>query len=100
MKEFQEISHYIGVCPECRGELRILRTHATHKRFVGCSNYPKCRHGFPLPQQGKITVLDEKCEKCDLNIIEVKQFKRRPWKLCVKCGFVIKKKKKEKIKKS
>lgn len=95
VKEFQEISHYIGVCPECRGELRIIRSHATHKRFVGCSNYPKCRHGFPLPQKGKITVSDEKCEKCGLNIVHVKQFKRRPWKLCVKCGFVIRKKKGE-----
>jgi len=92
VREFQEIEHYVGVCPECKGELRIIRSHATHKRFVGCSGYPKCRHGFPLPQNGKITVLDEQCEKCGLNIVQVKQFKRRPWKLCVKCGFVVKKK--------
>jgi len=92
IREFEEISHYVGVCPECKGELRIIRSHATHKRFVGCSGYPKCRHGFPLPQNGKLTVLDEKCENCGLNIVQVKQFKRRPWKLCVKCGFVLKKK--------
>ncbi|UCC91750.1 MAG: DNA topoisomerase I [Candidatus Aenigmatarchaeota archaeon] len=100
VKEFQEISHYIGVCPKCKGELRILHSHTTHKRFVGCSNYPKCKHGFPLPQRGKITVLDEKCEKCGLNIVQVKQFKRRPWKLCVQCGFVVRKKKEGKTKKS
>lgn len=95
VKEFEEIEHYVGVCPECRGELRIIRSHTTHKRFVGCSGYPKCRHGFPLPQKGKLTVLDERCENCGLNIVQVKQFKRRPWKLCVKCGFVVKKKKEE-----
>jgi DNA topoisomerase-1 len=100
VKEFQEISHYIGVCPKCKGELRILHSHKTHKRFVGCSNYPKCKHGFPLPQRGKITVLDEKCDKCGLNIVQVKQFKRRPWKLCVQCGFVVRKKKEGKTKKS
>ncbi|NIO20655.1 MAG: DNA topoisomerase I [Candidatus Aenigmarchaeota archaeon] len=92
VREFEEIEHFIGVCPECKGELRIIRSHATHKRFVGCSGYPKCKHGFPLPQKGKLTVLEEKCENCGLNIVQVKQFKRRPWKLCVKCGFVIKKK--------
>ncbi|NIO23312.1 MAG: DNA topoisomerase I [Candidatus Aenigmarchaeota archaeon] len=107
IREFEEIEHFIGVCPECKGELRIIRSHATHKRFVGCSGYPKCKHGFPLPQKGKLTVLEEKCENCGLNIVQVKQFKRRPWKLCVKCGFVIKKKdskekpkKKEETKKS
>jgi len=96
VKEFEEIEHFIGVCPDCKGELRIIRSHATHKRFVGCSGYPKCRHGYPLPQKGKLTVLEEKCEKCGLNIVQVKQFKRRPWKLCVKCGFVVKSKKEEK----
>ena len=95
VKEFEEVSHYIGVCPKCGGELRILHSHLTGKHFVGCSNYPKCRQSYPLPQKGKITVLDEKCEKCGLNIVQVKQFKRRPWKLCVQCGFVVKKRDKE-----
>ncbi len=96
VKEFQEVSHYIGVCPKCGGELRILHSHTTRKYFVGCSNYPKCKQSYPLPQKGKITVLDEKCEKCGLNIIQVKPFKRRPWKLCVNCGFVDRKKSKDK----
>jgi len=98
VREFEEIEHYIGPCPDCKGELRVIKSHATHKRFVGCSNYPKCRHGFPLPQNGKLTVLDEKCEKCSLRIVQIKQIKRRPWKLCVKCGFVNYKKKGNKTK--
>ena len=88
VKEFQEMAHFVGVCPACKGELRIIRSHMTKKHFVGCSNYPKCRQSYPLPQKGYITASDEKCEKCGLNIVLIKQFKRRPWKLCVKCGFV------------
>jgi DNA topoisomerase-1 len=88
VKEFQEMAHFVGVCPACKGELRIIRSHMTKKFFVGCSHYPKCRQSFPLPQKGYISATDEKCPTCGLNIIQVKQFKRRPWKLCVKCGFV------------
>jgi DNA topoisomerase-1 len=91
VKEFQEMAHFVGVCPACGGELRIIRSHMTKKFFVGCSHYPKCRQSFPLPQRGYISATDEKCPTCGLNIIQVKQFKRRPWKLCVKCGFVVKK---------
>jgi DNA topoisomerase-1 len=92
VKEFQEMAHFVGVCPTCKtGELRIIRSHMTKKHFVGCSNYPKCRQSFPLPQRGLVSATDEKCPKCGLNIVQVKQFKRRPWKLCVKDGFVTKK---------
>ncbi|MCX6818155.1 MAG: DNA topoisomerase I [Candidatus Aenigmarchaeota archaeon] len=88
VKEFQEIAHYVGVCPTCGGELRIIRSHMTKKYFVGCSGYPKCRQSYPLPQKGQVVASDEKCEKCGLNIVLIRQFKRRPWKLCVKDGFV------------
>ncbi|MEM5871717.1 MAG: DNA topoisomerase I [Candidatus Aenigmatarchaeota archaeon] len=93
IKEFEEISHYIGVCPSCKkGELRIIRSHLTKKYFVGCSNYPNCKKSYPLPQKGEIKALDEECKNCGLKIVQIKQFKRRPWKLCVNCGFVNKNK--------
>jgi DNA topoisomerase-1 len=88
VKEFQEMAHFVGVCPSCKGELRIIRSHMTKKQFVGWSGYPKCRQSFPLPQKGMVSATDEKCPACGLNIIQVRQFKRRPWRLCVKCGFV------------
>ncbi len=88
VKEFQEMAHYVGVCPACGSELRIIRSHMTKKHFVGCSGYPKCRQSYPLPQKGMVSATDEKCPTCGLNIIQVKQFKRRPWKLCVKDGFI------------
>ncbi|MCK5023963.1 MAG: DNA topoisomerase I, partial [Candidatus Aenigmarchaeota archaeon] len=72
VKEFQETANYIGVCKKCGGELRMIRSHTTHKHFVGCSGYPKCSNSFPLPQKGKLRVGGEVCKICGLNIVEVK----------------------------
>jgi len=80
-----------GKCSCGKGELVIKRSRAG-KRFVACTAYPKCTETFSLPQQGKLTILSEKCEKCGLNIVSVKRFRKRPWKLCVRCGFVVKRK--------
>ncbi|MCD6590786.1 MAG: DNA topoisomerase I [Candidatus Aenigmarchaeota archaeon] len=88
VKIFKEEESFIGVCPKCGNELRIIQSSSTRKRFVGCSNYPKCDVSFPLPQKGMLRVLNDVCPKCGLRLVEIKQFKKRPWKLCVKCGFV------------
>lgn len=73
----------IGRCPGCGGELRIITSKKTKKRFVGCSNYPKCTTSFPLPQFGQIKVLPEKCKECGLPMIMVKRGKKRPYKMCI-----------------
>lgn len=52
----------VGVCPECGGNLRLIYSKKTGKRFVGCSSYPKCRKSYPLPQRGIVTFTKEKCE--------------------------------------
>lgn len=52
----------VGKCPECGGKLRVIYSKKTGKRFVGCSNYPKCTKSYPLPQKGEITFTDETCE--------------------------------------
>jgi DNA topoisomerase-1 len=87
IKKFEELSNYVGVCEKCGGNLKITFSRASGKKFVGCSNYPKCSQSFPLPQKGKITVTKEKCPNCGLFFISIKGFKRKPWKLCVHCGF-------------
>lgn len=71
----------MGKCPECGGELRMLYSKAG-KRFVGCSNFPKCTRTYPLPQRGNITVLSDKCAGCGSPTIEVRGGKRS-WRLCV-----------------
>ena len=76
----------IGPC-KCGGELMIRMSRAK-KRFVGCTNYPKCTETFSLPQHGYLTIISEKCKKCGLNIVSVRSAGKRPWKLCVRCGYV------------
>ena len=54
-------------CPKCNGgNLIIVKSTITKKRFVGCSNYPKnCNFSAPLPQKGVIKSLTKLCSKCN-----------------------------------
>jgi DNA topoisomerase I len=62
----------IARCEKCgEGEL-IQRKGKSGKRFVGCSNYPKCSNSYPLPQKGLITPTKEKCKDCPAPVIKVK----------------------------
>lgn len=73
----------VGVCPSCGGELVIIKSNKSGKRFIGCSSYPKCKLSFPLPLQGEITPLREKCEICGMPIVEVKRKGKRAFKMCI-----------------
>ncbi len=77
-------SFVLGRCPVCKtGELRIIRSKTTKKRFVGCSNYPTgCRASAPLPQKGTVKPTNRACEHCSWPVVYVVGG-RRPWKLCV-----------------
>lgn len=74
----------LGECPNCKtGELRIIYSRKTKKRFVGCSSYPKCKTGFPLPQFGVIVPLHRVCGKCSLPMIQVNRKGARPFRMCI-----------------
>ena len=76
----------LGGCPVCKtGELRIIRSKATRKRFAGCSNYPACRNSAPLPQKGTIRAAAKRCQRCGWPVVLVVGG-RRPWSLCVNPG--------------
>ncbi|MEW6294793.1 MAG: DNA topoisomerase [Candidatus Diapherotrites archaeon] len=60
----------VGKCPSCGGNLRILMSK-NKKRFLGCSNYPKCTTTFPLPQKGRIIALNTACKECGMPMIKV-----------------------------
>lgn len=55
----------IGDCVVCEdGKLKMIRSIATGKRFVGCSNYfndEKCNVTYPLPQKGNLDLSAENC---------------------------------------
>ena len=83
-KERQE--NILGKC-ECGGNLLIRYSKKTGKRFVACSNYPKCTITFPLPQKGYIKKSDKKCPKCGRRMITILKKGRRPWTICFAgCG--------------
>ncbi len=43
-------------CPECHlGQLMVIRSNKTKKRFIGCSNYHNgCKASTPLIQKAKL----------------------------------------------
>ena len=80
----------IAACDKCaEGELRIVHS-ARGKRFVGCSNYPKCDNTFPLPQRGFIQRTESRCEACGHPIVHVLMTGRKPWVICINMECPIK----------
>jgi len=73
----------LGKCQKCGGDLRIIFSRSSKKRFAGCTNYPKCNQTFPLPQAGVITPLNKNCERCGSPMILVTRRGRRPYRMCL-----------------
>ncbi len=64
-RETRRNQKIMGDCGECEdGELKIIVSKRTSKRFAGCTNYPDCNNSFPLPQNGKIVPMGEECDDC------------------------------------
>jgi DNA topoisomerase-1 len=84
----------LGSCPKCEiGNLSIIKSQKSGKRFVGCSGYREgCNASSPLPQKGIISVTNRKCPICKWPIIHVKNGKLF-WNLCIniKCESKLKK---------
>lgn len=73
----------LGNCPKCgTNRIRIIRSKATKKRFVGCEGYPDCDQTYPLPQRGDIISTGEICAQCGSPKVKVLGG-RRPWVLCL-----------------
>lgn len=90
IREVMREESTVGKCP-CGGDL-VIRMSKAKKRFIGCSKYPACTQTFSLPHTGNILITPQACQKCGLKVVFVKAAKKRPWKLCVRCGFVTNKK--------
>jgi DNA topoisomerase-1 len=85
---FKKNQKIIGTCPDCGGEIKIITSRKTGKRFCGCSNYSKgCRFSTPLPQTGTIKGLNKKCDICGFPMIVVR-FKSKWFNSCtnMKCS--------------
>lgn len=75
-------SYNVGSCPACGNELIIRTSRSSGKRFVGCSNYPNCHTGYPLPQKGFLQVTLDKCKSCGVRKIIRVMKARRPLVFC------------------
>jgi DNA topoisomerase-1 len=78
----------LGTCPVCgSGDLKIIRSSITKKRFVGCSNYAsnKCKATAPLPQKPSIKTTGKICSICQWPILEAIYTRRtrRYWQFCI-----------------
>jgi DNA topoisomerase-1 len=85
LKRAQEQERVIGECPNCHtGNLMIIFSKRTRKRFIGCTNYFKgtCKTSFPLPQQGTVKPTRRLCKSCGWPLLLVYARGRRPWNLC------------------
>ncbi|MBT8171246.1 DNA topoisomerase I [Candidatus Bathyarchaeota archaeon] len=75
----------VGSCPTCKsGELVILHSRKTRKRFIGCTNYFKdlCDTSFSLPQRGIIKTTKNLCKICGWSQVLVRFRSRKSWNLC------------------
>ena len=68
-------------CPECKiGQLMMIRSKATGKRFVGCSNfYGGCKASSPLLQKAKLRVTKKPCETCRWPMIIFRYSRKQKW---------------------
>ncbi len=85
VKELRDQRGRIGPCPSCRtGELRVIRSRKTGKRFVGCSNYGRgCSFSAPLPQRGVVSTTGGTCKGCGYPTVTVMGGGSRRWKICL-----------------
>ncbi|ASA77150.1 DNA topoisomerase I [Thermococcus sp. 5-4] len=71
----------IGKCPKCGGDLVVRYNRRTGKRFVGCSNWPKCNVTYPLLQRGEIIPTNKTC--CGgAPVVKIRE-KGREYEICV-----------------
>ena len=68
-------------CPECRlGQLMVIRSNKTKKRFLGCSNYYNgCRASSPLLQKAKLRATKIPCKICSWPIVIFRYSRKQKW---------------------
>lgn len=68
-------------CPECKiGQLMVIRSRSTRKRFMGCSNfYGGCKASSPLLQKARMRAIKKACEVCKWPMIIFRYSKKQKW---------------------
>ena len=68
-------------CPECRiGQLMVIVSNKTKKRFMGCSNYYNgCKASSPLLQKAKLRATKAPCKDCNWPTIIFRYSRKQKW---------------------
>ncbi len=68
-------------CPECKvGQLMVIRSRTTRKRFMGCSNfYGGCKASSPLLQKARLRAIKASCEECKWPMIIFRYSRKQKW---------------------
>ncbi len=75
----------IDDCPVCGNKLQLITNKLTGKRFIGCSSYftdKNCGTSYPLPQNGKLVITDQKCKVCNKTLLRIIYKRKKPWTFC------------------
>jgi DNA topoisomerase I len=75
----------IGKCPKCEyGEMILIRSRNSNKRFVACSNYQTtgCNATASVPQNGFIKKNNTYCS-CGWPVLSVIFATKKSWRICV-----------------
>lgn len=65
-------SDLIGKCPKCGSDM-IIRASRSGDRFVGCTNFPRCKNTYSLPKTGDVVTTDKVCDECKAPLIQIKR---------------------------
>jgi len=71
----------LAQCPQCSiGQLVIIRSPVTKKKFIGCSNYSNgCTASSPLPQKARLRRTKKLCDICYWPIILYRYSRKQKW---------------------
>ncbi len=74
-------------CPKCGRALHLVRSRKSGKRFIGCVGKwdAGCSFTLPLPQLGRLSLMDQRCSKCGFQLVKVTSKGRRPLITCQMC---------------
>ena len=68
-------------CPDCKvGQLMIIRSQSTGKRFIGCSNFSNgCLSSSPLLQRARLRGTKRPCAACGWPIVIFRYSNKQKW---------------------
>jgi DNA topoisomerase-1 len=95
-RETTRLANIVGKCPKCKeGDLRVIKSRKSGKRFVACNKYPDCKTTFSLPQFGLVKAMKNVCKECGYPMVAIISKGKRPWQLCLNNECPTKKKAEE-----